>query len=163
MIRAMELSDVPRVAEIHVFGWRNAYRGIVSDDHLFNKMLVSKRIDVFRNAITNKLTEDYVLDDGIIKAMLTIGSCRDEDKPCSFELWGIYVEPLMKRQGIGSSMVKYCDEKAIERGFGEVCLWVLEKNINSRLFYKKLGYQTDGKEKHIDFLAATEIRYSKPL
>ena len=33
MIRAMEISDIPRVAEIHVFGWRSAFRGIISDEH----------------------------------------------------------------------------------------------------------------------------------
>jgi hypothetical protein len=27
MIIPMEMADVPRVAEIHVFGWRSAYRG----------------------------------------------------------------------------------------------------------------------------------------
>lgn len=46
----MKLSDVPRVAEIHVFGWRSTYREIVSDEFLFNKMLVSKRMAYFDNA-----------------------------------------------------------------------------------------------------------------
>ena len=68
MIRAMVLSDVPRVAEIHVFGWRSAYRGFISDDFLFKKMLVSKRIDVFDNSVRNNAEENYVYDDGIIKA-----------------------------------------------------------------------------------------------
>ena len=163
MIRAMLISDVPRVAEIHVFGWRSAYRGIVSDDFLFNKMLVSKRINSFENAIRNQTEENYVFDDGIIKAILTIGICRDADKIKSFELWGIYVDPFMKRQGIGSLMVEYCEKTAIKRDYNEVCLWVLEKNADARLFYEKLRYYPDGTKKYIDFLAATEIRYSKNL
>jgi len=140
MIRAIQISDAPRAAEIHVFGWRSAYRGIVSDEFLFNKMIVLERLSGFENAIRDLTEETYVYDDGIIKAILTIGICRDPDKLNSFELWGIYVEPLMKRQGIGSKMVDYCEKKAVERGFNEVCLWVFEKNADSRLFYKKLGY-----------------------
>jgi ribosomal protein S18 acetylase RimI-like enzyme len=163
MIRVMQLKDVPRVAEIHVFGWRCAYRGIVSDEFLFNKMIVTERAIVFDNAVHNHTEETYVFDDGIIKAFLTIGVCRDADKPDSYELWGIYVDPFMKRQGIGTKMVDYCKNIAIDNGFQEICLWVLEKNTDARLFYEKQGYYPDGTKKFIDFLAATEIRYSKKL
>jgi len=163
MIRAIQISDVPRAAEIHVFGWRGAYRGIVSDEFLFNKMIVAKQLEIFKNAVLNHTEETYVFDDGIIKAILTIGVCRDADKVKSFELWGIYVEPFMKRQGIGSKLVEYCEKMAVERGFNEVCLWVFEKNVDTRMFYEKFGYRPDGSKKYIEFLAATEIRYSKKL
>ena len=91
------------------------------------------------------------------------GACRDIDKLNSFELWGIYVDPFMKRQGIGSVLVRYCEEKAIERRFNEVCLWVLEKNASAREFYKKLGYSPDGSKKFINMLSVSEIRYTKNL
>ena len=161
MIRPMQISDVPRAAEIHVFGWRSAYRGIVSDEILFNEMLVAKRLNIFENAVLNQTEDTYVFDDGIIKAILTIGVCRDTDKQKSFELWGIYVEPLMKRQGIGSKLVDFCEKRAIESGFHEVCLWVLDENVIARMFYEKLGYHSDGAKKYIEFLKTTEIRYSK--
>jgi len=77
----MALSDIPRVAEIHVYGWRSAYRGIITDDYLFRNMLVSKRMSYFENSVKTNTEESYVLDDGLIKAFLTIGACRDIDKP----------------------------------------------------------------------------------
>jgi len=159
----MELSDVSRVAEIHVFGWRSAYTGIVSDEYLFNKLLVSKRMSYFQNAVQNVIEETYVYDDGIVKAFMTIGACRDNDKPAAFELWGLYVEPLMKRRGIGLEMVTFCKQKAIERDFKEICLWVLEKNTEARTFYEKLGYKPDGAKKEIEALAVTEMRYHQFL
>ena len=161
MIRVIKLSDIPRLAEIHVFGWRNAYRGIVSDEILFNQRLVSLSITRFEKAFHDNAEETYVFDDGIIKAFLTIGVCRDEDKSESFELWGIYVEPLMKRQGIGSIMVGYCEKIAIERGYKEVCLWVLEENTDARVFYEKLGFLPDGSKKYLEKISAMEIRYCK--
>ena len=124
-------------------------------------MIVSERLSIFENAIRDQTDETYVFDDGIVKAILTIGICRDTDKPKSFELWGIYVDPFMQRQGIGSIMITFCENKAIERGFNEVCLWVLEKNVKARLFYEKFGYFPDGTKKHIEFLEAMEMRYSK--
>jgi len=163
MIRAMELSDVSRVAEIHVFGWRNAYRGIIPDDYLFKNMIVSKRMSYFEKSVQNSAEESYVFDDGILKAFMTIGACRDIDKSEAFELWGIYVDPFMQRQGIGSKMVGICEEKAVERGYSEICLWVLEKNADARRFYEKLGYSFDSTSKFIEFLGVTEIRYSKRI
>ena len=159
----MKISDVPRIAEIHVYGWRSAHRGIVSDDHLFNKMLVSERIKRLEQAFHNDITETYVFDDGIIKAFLTIGACRDDDKSGSFELWGIYVDPFMQRQGVGTQLVEYCERQAAERGFKEVCLWVLAENQTSRAFYESLGYSPDGAEKLLEHLSAIEVRYSKTL
>jgi GNAT superfamily N-acetyltransferase len=163
MIRAMEITDIPRVAEIHVFGWRSAYRGIASDSLLFNKMTVERRMEAFRSFVENEAAENYVYDDGIIKAFMTAGQCRDADKPDSFELWGVYVEPFMQREGIGSKMVGFCEARARERGFGEVCLWVLEKNEAARAFYEKMGYGADGKAIYLDSLDAFEVRYTKLL
>ena len=163
MIRKAELLDIPRIAEIHVFGWRSAYRGIVSDEILFNKMQVSKRIPIFEKLLNENTGENYVFDDGIIKAFMTIGACRDDDKSGVYELCGIYVEPHMKIEGVGTAMAEHCEERAIEQGYSEICLWVLEENHSARNFYEKLGYSADGTSKYLENLAATEIRYIKML
>ena len=163
MIRPADISDANRMAEIHVFGWRTAYRGIVSDDFLFTQLHVAKQEKHFQDAIQNKLEESYVWDDGIIKGFLTMGPCRDADEPNAFELWGIYVEPLMKRQGIGSQLVRFCEEIAKARGYTEIVLWVLEKNQSGRDFYEKLGYVADGKRNYIEALLVGEIRYRKDI
>jgi ribosomal protein S18 acetylase RimI-like enzyme len=126
-------------------------------------MLVERRMEAFRGFIASGQAENYVFDDGIIKAILTIGLCRDTDKPLSFELWGIYVEPFMKRQGIGVQMLEFCEQKAQEKGFREICLWVLEKNTSARAFYEKMGYKADGGTKYLELFNAMEIRYSKTI
>ena len=45
--------------------------GFISNDFLFNKMLVSKRINAFDNAVRKNAEKNYVYNDGIIKAILT--------------------------------------------------------------------------------------------
>ena len=163
MIRPMQISDIPRVAEIHVFGWRCAYRGIVSDEHLFNKMLVSKRMERFSESLQNNDYENYVFDDGIIKAFLTIGPCRDEDKTEAFELWGIYVDPCMQGQGIGATLVAYCESIATQRGYHEICIWTFEKNAPTRAFYEKHGYVHDGVTQIVEPYGAVGVRYCKGI
>ena len=157
MIRRAELSDIPRIAEIHVFGWRSSYKRIVSDEILFNKMQVSKKIPIFEKVLNENAAENYVFDDGIIKAFMTIGACRDDDKSGAYELWGIYVEPHMKRDGIGTTMAEHCEKRAIKQGYSEICLWVLEENHSARNFYEKLGYSTDGTSKYLESLALLKL------
>ena len=115
-IRSMKISDVPRVAEINVLGWRNAYRNIISDDFLFSKMMVHKSIERALNNFDDGKSESYVYDDGIIKGFLKMGFSEDNDEAGSFEVWALYVDPFMQRQGIGVAMMDFCEKTACKRG-----------------------------------------------
>ena len=162
-IRPLQLSDAPRIAEILVFAWRSAYRGIISDDILFNERLVSNRIPRFEDAARNKTEEIYVFDDSIIKAFISVSACRDDDKPKSFELGAIYVDPFMQRQGIGAQMMQYFENLAIQRGFKEACLWTFEKNLTAQALYEKFGYTQDGTKKLHEAFNAALTRYTKDI
>ena len=162
MIRAASVEDSSRMADIQIFGWRNAYRGIVDDEILFKKLNIEKKSLMIKKIIEEEKEEWLVYEDnGIIKGMMIIGKSRDEDKKDSFELWAVYVDPLMLRSGIGNKLLKYCEEAAKSRGYNENILWVLERNVIGRNFYEKNGYSFDGTKKMIEKLNAIEIRYSK--
>jgi len=162
MIRKATRDDAPRIAEIHVFGWRAAYRGIVPDEILFNRLSVVKRAPMIADALDTD-EETYVYDDGIIRGWMTVGDCRDDDAKGAFELWGIYVDPLLKRAGVGRALVAFCEEIALARGKSEICLWVFSDNAPSRAFYEAMGFAADGKEQLIERLGAMETRYRKTL
>jgi len=166
----MQLSDISRVAEIHTFGWRYAYRGIVSDEHLFNVMSVTKRIERLTEIFSASEKEgswsgsdNFVYDDGILKAFLAVGPGRDEDKPHAFELGGIYVDPCLQGQGIGKALVAHCEKIAAERGYNEIFLWTFDKNTAARTFYEKLGYTHDGVTQIVEPYGATGVRYVKSV
>jgi GNAT superfamily N-acetyltransferase len=151
------------MAEIHAFAWKCAYRGIVSDEVLFKTRTVPLLIERYENSFNDNPEERYVFDDGIIKAFMAVGACRDEDKPQAFELGAIYVEPSMQRQGIGTAMANFCEKVATEQNYKEICLWVLEKNTASRLFYENQGYISDGTTKLLENIDVMAVRYSKIL
>ncbi|MCL2376156.1 MAG: GNAT family N-acetyltransferase [Defluviitaleaceae bacterium] len=159
MIRAMKTSDVPRVAEIHIFGQRTAYRGLVSEEFLFGKMTVEKRMDYFKS----NGAEGYVFDDGVVKGFITLGPCEDEDGAAFFELYRIFVDPFMLGDGIGVKLAAYFEDIATERGYNEICLWVLEGNVKARAFYEKLGYIEDGAKRISGYFKVYEVRYIKRM
>lgn len=164
MIRLAKNQDVSRIAEIHIFGWRSAYRDLISDEYLFSNLSVSKRINSLSTVKEQNNEETYVFEDsGIIKAFMILGNSRNVDKPNSYELYALYVEPLMKGQGIGTQMISEFESIAHSKGFKETILWVFKNNKSARSFYEKNGYLCDGKEKTIEKFAQIEIRYLKQV
>ena len=167
MIREAEIEDCSRIAEIHVFGWRSAYMEFISMEFLFSKFTVIKREEKFREYLSDKsgCNKTYVFEeDKIIKAFMTTGNCRDEDKSSkTFELEGIYVDPLFQRQKIGAQLVNYCIDEAISNDKNEITLWVFEKNIASINFYRKMGFAPDGKIKLMEAFNENAIRMSRKI
>ena len=164
MIREAKLSDAARIAEIEVMSCRYAYKDIVPYDCLFKDMTVEGRTLSVERWINEKLFGIYVNEDpdtGVIKGMMGIGSCGDEDKKGSFELHFIYVDPEYVRVGIGSEMLRFFESKGREKGFSEFVVWVLEENRMGRNFYEKNGYLSDGNEKIFKRWNKREIRYIK--
>jgi len=162
MIRKAEIADCSRLAEIHVFGWRCAYKDFIPLGYLFCTMSVKKHYEMFFEFLSaeDKTDETYVFEErNIIKGFMTMGDCRDDDKvESTYELQGIYVDPLFQRQKIGTIFVDFCIDEAIKRGKKTITLWVFSKNTESQLFYQKMGFIEDGKIKTIESVNEIAIR-----
>ena len=167
MIREAILMDCSRMAEIHVFGWRCAYKEFISMEFLFNKFTVKNREEKFKEYLSNTNNSDktYIFEENnIVKAFMSIGNCRDEDKnEDAFELEGIYVDPIFQRQKIGTQFVNYCIGEAKSKNKKEITLWVFEKNNDSIKFYERIGFKTDGKTKMMEAFKEKAIRMNKIL
>ena len=164
MIREAKVEDAARIAEIEVNSSRYAYKNIVSDECLFKDLSVESRVPVYEYWISQKRFELYVNEDpdtGIIKGMMGIGMCEDEDKDNAFELHFIYVDPDYLRAGTGTEMLKFFEQKGSEKGCSEYVIWVLEENGMGRNFYEKHNYHSDGKDKIFKRWNKREIRYVK--
>ena len=164
MICKATVNDSARIAEIEVFSSRYAYQNIVSDECLFRDMSVEARIPVIRGWITDQRFELYVYEDpatGVVKGMMGIGMCEDEDKTNAFELHFIYVDPGFVRQGVGFELLQLFEQKGKEKGCSEYVIWVLEDNQMGKNFYEKNLYHFDGKDKIFRRWNKREIRYVK--
>lgn len=164
MIREAQISDAKRIAQIDVSSSRFAYKCILTEECL-NELTVESRIPVYERWISEKRFELYVYEDDNkeVKAMMGIGKCEDDDKENAFELHFIYVDPDFLREGIGSQLLMFFEEKGKERGFGEYIIWVLEKNDIGSNFYEKNNYRLDGKDKIFKRWNQREIRYVKSV
>jgi GNAT superfamily N-acetyltransferase len=165
LIRLAKIEDSFRIAEIHICGWRFAYRGLISDNELFSKRQVHKSQINMQKKIEQGdriwIFEDE--SDEIIKAFSWHGKSRDEDKKDAYEVYAIYVQPEFIRINVGSMLLKAIESQAIQEKYNEMILWVLDKNEKGKNFYFKNGYENDGIKKTIEDWNQVEIRMRKIL
>jgi len=158
----MTAQDHPRVAEIHVFCQRKAYRGFVPDEFLFGKMNVATRLEYLATTMLGESMKAFVFEgDSIVKAFTIMGPCEDDDNLNAYELFRIFVDPFMQGGGIGYKLAAHFEKTAAELGYKNICLWALEGNTSAADFYKKIGYHKDGAKRISGYFDVPEIRFAK--
>lgn len=76
---------------------------------------------------------------------VAMGSCGTDG-----HMHGLFVAPKCKGRGVGTQIVKYCTNRAIERGFNNVSLSVLSRNPAIKI-YESLGFKTTCSEHYFRF------------
>lgn len=61
-----------------------------------------------------------------------------EQKRCYLE--SLYVLPQFQGKGIGTDLIKIVEQRAVKHSFKQIWLGVMEKNVPSLEWYKKLGF-----------------------
>lgn len=159
MIRQADKNDIPRIAEIIVFGKRVAYRPIFQNDHVsFNELQV---VDLWETYQKNPdaLEGMYLYDDGIVKGV--IKGQPETDK--TIEITNFYVEPFFVGQGIGTLLIEHMICQVREKGFQKIILWVLKDNVRAQEFYKKNGFVDSGETRIVEGTGKVDCRYEYDL
>lgn len=140
MIRTLTTEDVLSAAEIRVSGWKNAYKGIIDDEHL-DSLSIEEQTKKFEKCVGNDNFIVAIYDGKVV------GFCRfvydNSFSPnidyVDCELTAIYVHPDFKGKGIGSKLFQYVLDRFNNQNKTTMILWCLADNINSIKFYKHMG------------------------
>lgn len=161
MIRKATKEDVTRTSEIHTYGWRTAYDGLISEKELYNSIHTLRSTKIHNKIIEDPNEQFDVYDDGIIRGIIIHGNSRDEDENDFYEVYAIYIEPKFMKRGYGQKLLEYIEIEANNQNKKNIIIWTLDQNISARKFYERNNYSLDGKEKIIDKWNLKEVRYSK--
>ncbi len=139
-VRPAVESDVTRIAEIVVAGWRRAYVGIVPQEFLDN-MSVDERALRFRDAFFGDNPESCLVAEdsntGEVLGFCGYGHAREAD---GAEIFGLYVDPECLRRGIGTALFNAAAHVLSLSGFTMLIVWTPCSNP-FRAFYDKRGGQ----------------------
>lgn len=141
MIRQANKQDIPRIAEIIVFGKRVAYRSIFQNDcGSFNELQVVQLYEEYKNN-PDRLQGMLLYDDGIVKGVINERPIGDK----TVEITDFYVEPFFVGQGIGTLLIEYLIQQVRQKGGHKIVLWVIKDNRSARRFYEARGFVNSGK------------------
>lgn len=142
MIRKAVEDDSKEIALLIIRSWTTAYRGLISDDFLDNMSMENIEKNWKKNIISqNDKNKIFVYEErDKILGVIGFGSPLDkENRKYNSEIYVLYVEPTLKRKGIGSKLFDFAKEYFIRHGKDNLIIWCLKGNEQGMNFYKKMG------------------------
>jgi ribosomal protein S18 acetylase RimI-like enzyme len=153
VIREAVPGDAVSAGRVNAQVWREAYRGIVSDEWIAN-VSDDERIARWRGHLADpsRGRRWVALVDDEVVGFAASGPSRDAPPVRDLELWSVYLLEAHSRRGIGTALV----EASI--GAGPASLWVVEGNVRAQAFYRALGFEPDGATQDVEDWGVNEIR-----
>lgn len=166
-IRKADLSDVRKLAEIHILAWRAAYAGPMPKKFLAN-LSIEKRITDWQAWISEPGpgTTIVIEDSEGLKGFCVFGPTRDKDLLSANvgEILALNIHPTFWRHGYGQFLCNSVLGETNKRQWTSLTLWVLKSNRRAKLFYKSLGFESDGAnriETITEGATVEEVRFCK--
>ncbi len=98
-----------------------------------------------------------VVCDKIVRAFCV---CEESPIPDACEITGIYVMDGFRSMGLGRKLLSYALREARGMRYKTVFLWVRDNNKSAEKFFRRIGFEPDGKRRLIDPGTDTyELRY----
>jgi ribosomal protein S18 acetylase RimI-like enzyme len=155
-VRLAVPSDADGAGRVHAQAWREAYRGILSDEWIA-AVSDDERIARWEKILNepNAATQWVAEDGGRIVGFAASGPARDEVSVRELELWSMYVLESHQRRGIATALA----DAAI--GDHPASLWVVAQNTRAQAFYRRLGFEPDGAESVFEAWDVAELRMTR--
>ena len=143
-VEAAKPQDDRGIAAVHVASWRQAYLGIVPDEHLAC-LSVAARAAWWQAALQKGTPQVLVARDReTVVGFVAHGASRDDDAPPGRgELWALYVLAPYWSSGVGRALWLGALDQLRQQRFTSVSLWVLSQNARGVRFYTAAGFVPD--------------------
>ncbi len=133
--------DFPAIARLHAESWRSAYRGMLSDEYLDNRVHL-ERVALWQQRFSEQTEKPFFVILAETETDLAGFACAFPDEHPTFGAFldNLHVAPERTGQGIGRRLLTAVAERLLADGRrGGLYLWVIEKNARARQFYSKAG------------------------
>ena len=131
------------MARVNVQCWRETYRGLMRDEVLDDPGLVAARERFWTAALTDSRYRDnraaVAERTGEMIGIAMSGSPLDTDASWSRQLYVLYVRSAHHGTAAGRTLLE-----AVVDPDESVALWVADRSLRARAFYRKHGFVADG-------------------
>jgi GNAT superfamily N-acetyltransferase len=141
ILRGATGRDALAIATLHADSWRSAYRGILSDDYLADKVH-PERVVLWQSRFAANATKPMfviVAESGqVLEGFVCV--FPQEDPVFGSFLDNLHVAPSRTGQGIGKLLLAESVRHLLRmEKVGGLYLWVMEQNKRARQFYARAG------------------------
>lgn len=141
ILRQASQHDAAAIAKLHADSWRSAYRGILSDDYLANRVN-AERVALWHDRFAASAVKPMFVIVAATGDVLEGFACifPQEDPIFGSFLDNLHVAPSRTGQGIGKLLLAESARHLLSIGkVGGLYLWVMEQNKRARQFYARAG------------------------
>lgn len=162
-IRKADQNDVSDIAHIHFESWNATYSNLLPETYRDKENNLSQKIEMWGKVLPSSGVNAWIAYDAEDTAVGFISYFK-KDHEC--EITTLYLLPQYQNLGIGTKLM---DSALIDASQCNSCsilsLWVLKTNLSAISFYKKFGFESDGKcdEELYEDTKITDIRMVKAL
>lgn len=154
IIRNAVAKDASKIALIKVDGWKNAYKGIISNEFLdtLNYEEEEKRFLTRIKGEHDKPSSSIIVyeSDNEVRGFSCYGNNMSSLTNDYGEIFALYISSEYRRKGAGKEMIAWIKDELKKQGFKHIIIWCLKHNLPSIEFYKAVGGTVYG-EKNIEF------------
>lgn len=145
-VRVARPSDAAAMARVHVATWREAYRGLMTDEVLDDPEFVARREALWDRVLTDERPGRNRVavaesTDGIVGIAMS-GPPMDDDTAAERQLYVLYVYAAHHGSGLGAALLSAVTDES-----EPTCLWVADPNPRAQAFYRRSGFAPDGAER----------------
>lgn len=134
-------ADIEPIARLHAQSWRSAYRGMLSDEYL-DERVVAERLTFWTARFTSDAPDRRVVMKAIGGGLLLGFVCvlLDTEPQWGARLDNLHVSPESKGTSIGYALFQAAREWIASVSPGTAMhLWCVERNHVARRFYERQG------------------------
>jgi len=133
--------DAAAIAKLHADSWRSAYRGMLCDEYLDNRVHI-ERAALWQQRFSERAEKPFFAI--LAEAENGLAGCAcvfpDEHPTYGAFLDNLHVVPIRTGQGIGRRLLSAIAERLLaDERCGGLYLWVIEQNVRARQFYARAG------------------------
>ncbi len=132
--------DAEQIAALHAESWKNAYKGILSDEYLAKNVL-KNRLETWKFRFDNPSVNQFIIlaeENNMLVGFVCIFG--NQDTAFGSLIDNLHVKPDFKGKGIGKKLLNKASDLIFEKYKTKLMhLWVFEANTSAIGFYKKLG------------------------
>jgi GNAT superfamily N-acetyltransferase len=148
--RPAAIADAQSIADVNVRAWRVSFRSVLEDEVL-DAQEVEPRARYFRENLPDPPGSwtRVATARGRVVGFSHVGPNRDEDLDAAqiAELYGLYVDPFWQGRRVGRRLMAEVIDNLRTAGYRAASLWTLRDQMDTRRFYERAGWRTDGQTK----------------